>query len=242
LFIPAFAWANIDTTIQGVPVNFSYTEYIFPESWRLSPINGMGESLGREEINRSKSIIIRALKKYPAPVLLNNLNSVYVLKSIKFYDVGYGGTNSTAEVFVTNNGIPMGYTDTYVEQTFHHEFSSILFRNYPDLLDAVAWAKANIPGFDYNDPENGVGAIRKNESSQELDTVLCSKGFLTQYALSGLENDINTMAQNLFTPAPGFWRIVDNFPRINRKTKLLIQFYNGIDPAFTEDFFRKQAR
>ena len=135
----------------------------------------------------------------------------------------------------------MGYTDAYVEQTFHHEFSSILYRNYADHLDTAAWGKANVPGFDYNDPENGVGAIRKNESSQELDTALCRKGFLTQYALSGLENDINTVAQNLFTPSQGFWSIVDNFPKINRKTYLLIQFYQKINPAFTETFFRNQA-
>jgi len=243
ILIPVISWADpLDTTIHGVPVQFSYTELIFPESWRISPINGRGESLGSEEINRSKHIIDKALRKYPSSILKTNLNAVYVLKSIKFYDVGYGGTNSTGDVYVTNNGTAMGYTDIYVEQTFHHEFSSILIRNYPQLLDTAAWSKINISGFDYNDPENGVGAIRKNESSQELDTALCAKGFLTQYALSGLENDINTVAQNLFTPSPGFWTIVDSFPRISEKTKKLIQFYNMIDPAFTETFFRDQAK
>src|SRR5262249_10670483 len=127
-------------------------------------------------------------------------------------------------------------------QTFHHEFSSILFRNYPSLLDTIAWKNANIPGFDYNDPEAGVGAIRKNQSSQELDTALCAKGFLTQYAYSSLENDINTVAQNLFKPSHGFWEIVDRYPRINRKTKLLIAFYNQLHSVFTESYFRQMVK
>ncbi len=233
---------SADTTILGIPIQFSYSSVIFPESWMLSPISGSGESLGRDEFSRSKAIIVKALKKYPLAILRKNLTAVYVLKSIKFYDVGYGGTNSTTVVYVTNNGVKMGYTDSYVEQTFHHEFSSILYRNFPDFIDQAAWAKANVPGFDYNDPESGVGAIRKNESSQELDTALCNKGFLTQYALSGLENDINTVAQNLFQPSPGFWSIVDQYPRVRLKTSLLIDFYLKIDPSFTEEYFRKLAR
>jgi hypothetical protein len=235
------SWAYTDTTIVGIPVGFSFYERIFPESWRVSPINGRGESLSREELRRSERIIARALVKYPESVLKDNLHGVYVLKSIKFYDVGYGGTNSINEVYVTNNGESLGYTDNYVEQTFHHEFSSILFRNFPQYLDQKAWMSANPIDFNYNDPENGVGAIRKNESSQDLDTLFCSKGFLTQYATSGIENDINTVAQNLFRPSTGFWEIVERYPSVKQKTILLIGFYYKINPIFTEEFFRKQA-
>jgi len=107
------------------------------------------------------------------------------------------------------------------------------------LMDTIAWKKRNMAGFDSNDPEAGVGAIRNNESSQTLDSVLCRKGFLTQYAYSGLENDVNTVAQNLFKPEADFWVYVDKYPRIRQKIKLLIAFYNKIDPAFTETYFRK---
>ena len=161
---------------------------------------------------------------------------------MKFYDVGYGGTNSTDALYLTNNGAAMGYNDLYMEQTFHHEYSSILYRNYPSFIDEEAWKEANITGFDYNDPENGVGAIRNNESSQDLDTALCKKGFLTQYSLSGIENDINTFAQNIFSPSAGFWKIVDQYPRIKRKVKLLIDFYNRIDPLFTVEYFKNLHR
>jgi hypothetical protein len=227
-----------DTTINGVAVTFDYNLSIFPGGWQLAPINAKGEQLSALEIARCKKVMAMALKKYPSAVLAANLKHVFWLKSMKFYDVGFGGTNATDALYLTNAGEAMGYTDHYLEQTFHHEFSSILFRNFPNYLDTIAWQKSNADGFIYNDPEDGVGAIRKNQSSQELDTASSRRGLLTQYAMSGMENDINTIAQNLFSPAPEFWSFVDRFPRIRKKTKLLIAFYNRFNPLFTEQYFR----
>ena len=238
--IPVYSRAiPADTTIKGVSVNFRYSATIFPESWQTAPINATGEQISAAEIERSKSVIARALSKYSVTSLKKNLRIIYFLKSMKFYEVGYGGTNSTDALYLTNSGTVAGYSDLYLEQTFHHEYSSILYRNYPSFIDEEAWKEVNIAGFDYNDPENGVGAIRNNESSQDLDTALCKKGFLTQYSLSGIENDINTFAQNIFSPSAGFWKIVDQYPRVKQKVKLLIDFYNKIDPLFTVDYFKK---
>jgi hypothetical protein len=231
-----------DTTIKGIVISFSYSQTIFPDSWQELPINAKGEQLDIAEIQRCKAVMVKALSKYPAAALQKNLEIVYFLKSMKFYDVGYGGTNSTDALYLTDGGTAMGYTDLYLEQTFHHEYSSILYRNNPSFIDEEGWKKANIPGFDYNDPENGVGAIRNNQSSQEHDTALCKKGFLTQYSLSGMENDINTFAQNIFSPSADFWKIVDQNPRIKRKVNLLVSFYNKIDPLFTEAYFQKLNR
>jgi hypothetical protein len=230
---------NPDTTIRKVYIGFNYSKEIFPESWRSAPVNASGEQMDPKEIQRSKGIIAKALSKYPGTVFDYNLKYVYFLKQMKFYDVGYGGTNSADAVYLTNQGVVSGYTDKYLEQTFHHEFSSILFRNYSSFIDTNAWKEANVTGFIYNDPENGVGAIRNNQSSQELDSVLCLKGVLTQYGGSSIENDVNTFAQNLFCPEKKFWSYVDRFPRINRKAKLLIRFYNQISSQYSEAYFRK---
>lgn len=229
----------VDTTIKGVLISFSYSPSIFPDTWVAAPVNAVGETIAKSEIGRSKSVMLATMNKYPASLLKDNLRAVYFLKSMEFFKVGYGGTNSNDALYITNDGALNNYTDIYLEQTFHHEFSSILYRNYPKLLDTTAWKKANIPNFDYNDPEAGVGAIRNNESSQVLDTLLCAKGFITQYAYSGLENDLNTVAQNLFKPDQNFWEIVDKYPRIRQKVKLLIAFYNKLNPVFTEAYFRK---
>ena len=226
-----------DTLVRNVRIGFGYSTSIFPIEWQRSPISAEGVPIDQQEIERSQAITINALKKYPEELLRLNLRSVYWLKKMSFYDVGYGGTNSNNALYLTNDGTAMGYSNTYLEQTFHHEFSSILFRNYPSLFDTVAW-KAFNENVDYNDPEDGVGAIRNNASSQDLDTLLCKRGMLTQYALSSLENDLNTFAQNIFSPSPGFWQIVDRFPRVREKTRLLIAFYKKINVMFSEKYFR----
>ena len=229
-----------DTTIRGVAVYFdASTASAFPASWLPAPTSATSAFISSREIRRSKAVIATALAKYPVALLESTLKAVYFFKSMSFFEVGYGGTNSNDAVYITNDGTDMGYTDPYLEQTFHHEFSSILIRDYPSLLDTVAWKKANIPGFDYNDPEAGVGAIRNNESSQEIDTFLCEKGFLTQYSYSSLENDVNTIAQNLFKPDPYFWLYAGKYPRIRQKVKLLIAFYNKLSPSFNETYFKK---
>lgn len=230
-----------DTTIKGVQVSFAYSKNIFPDFWQKPPINANAEPIDQEEIDRCKSIVIRALEKYPSSILRDELKSVYFIRAMKFYDVGYGGTNSTDALYLANNGNSMGYSDLYVEQTFHHEFSSILYRNHIRMFREREWTHSNSHGFRYTDPENGVGAIRDNRSSQEFDTLLCEKGILTQYSTSGLENDLNTYAQNLFSPSPGFWEIVDQFPRVRKKVRLLVNFYNRINPVFTINYFRKFA-
>lgn len=228
-----------DTLVNGVNASFTYAQEIFPAEWQKAPISAKGSPIVSAEISRSKRVTVKALSKYPEDVLRNNLRAVYWMQSMSFYQVGYGGTNSTDALYLTNDGIAMGYTERYLEQTFHHEFSSILFRNYPSLFDTTAWKANNNSGFIYNDPEDGVGAIRNNASSQDLDTFYCRRGMLTEYALSSLENDLNTYAQNLFCPSPGFWAIVDRYPRVRRKATLLIAFYQKINGRYTEEYFRK---
>jgi len=231
-----------DTTISGIKVGFRYSISIFPPEWQVAPISAKGEPMDVKEIPRMKKVMTLALAKYPQRVLSDNLLAVHFLKVMKFFNVSYGGTNSNDVIYLVNNGKLEGYTDEYLEQTFHHELSSILLRNFADLLDTTAWKKNNEPGFEYNDPENGVGAIRNNQSSQELDTNWCEKGILTQYASSSIENDVNTIAQNLFCPDADFWKYTDRYPRLKEKVKMLIAFYSRLHPLLTEDYFRKFAR
>lgn len=244
LFFPvSLIAASRDTTVvNGVQIVSEYSQAIFPGSWQGVPINAAGEQIAADELKRAEPIIEKALKKYPVNLLSITLRAVYLIKSMKFYNVGFGGTNSSDAVYVSNNGEAMGYTDAYIEQTFHHEFSSVLFRDYPSMLDTVTWKQQNAPGFDYNDPENGVGALKNNQSSQDLDTLLAAKGMLTQYAMSSLENDINTIAQNLFCPDPNFWAIADRFSKVRMKVKLLIAFYGKLSSVFTEEYFRGFAK
>jgi len=220
-----------------IPIVFNIEESMFPPSWHSEEINARAEPLAEREVSRSEQVIRVALCKYPDRVLRNNLSKVYVLHAIEFYGMPFGGTNSSDMVYISNQGEEKGYSDIYLEQTFHHEFSSILLRNYPDYLDQRAWERLNPKGFKYG--EGGVEALRKGDDSLIFDESLNERGFLNQYALSDFENDFNTIVEYLFKVDEGFWVIMERNSSLKGKVMLAIDFYHQIDPKFTLDYFKE---
>lgn len=221
----------------GIPISFVTDTAMYPESWRGGSINGEATSLGENEYARSKNILTRALEKYPVEVLTKHIKKIYVLDDIRFYGVRYGGTNSLDAVYISNRGIDLGYSDRYVEQLFHAEFSSILLRNLSYYLNKTSWQACNDESFTYGG--SGVDALKNKKASEDFDADYHQLGILNQYASSNFENDVNSFAKNIFIPKPGFWNIVDQYPRIRCKMDLIIFFYNQINRTFTEAYFKK---
>jgi len=222
-------------TVSGIPLQVIADENIFPDSWTVSPISGRAESLDSAEFERTKEIFRKALLKYPEEVLQKNIIRVYAFKYLEFYGTEYGGTSSSNAVYMTNDGIENGYSDDYVERVFHHEFSNILMRNYPEYLDKDAWYKLNGPDFSYG--TGGVDALLNNTSSSEFDSIYNNSGFLTQYSVSAFEEDFNTMCEYLFCPKYEIKEIIKNYESIRMKFDITIKFYEQIDPFFSKDFF-----
>ncbi len=109
LTLPCFSQTTAgDTTIQGILISFRYSSSIFPADWQAAPISAAGEAIIATETGRSKSVMAKALKKYPASALQKELKAVYFLKGMKFYNIGYGGTNSNDALYLTNNGAITG--------------------------------------------------------------------------------------------------------------------------------------
>ena len=179
------------------------------------------------------------MNKYPAALLKEKSQGCLFSEINGVFQCGLWRHQFEMHSILTNDGVMMviqiSISNKHSIMSFP-AFSTATIRIY---LIRTAWKKANITDFDYNDPEAGVGAIRNNQSSQDLDTLLCEKGFITQYAYSGLENDLNTVAQNLFKPDEGFWETVDKYPRIRQKVKLLIAFYNKTRSYFHRKLFQK---
>lgn len=208
---------------------------VFPSSWQTYPINGNAVPISVVEQKRFLPILLKAMRKYPDAVLQHNLRNIYLCSELSFYGVKYGGTNSNDCLYLCNNGIKNGYTDLYLEQIFHHEFSSILYRNYPRHFDVTEWMKYT--KYNFKTGNTGAEAIRDGNSKTEFDEELCQKGLLYQYAMSTMENDINSFAENLFAPTRDFWKLVTQYPNIEHKLYALIDFYHKINPKFTYDYF-----
>jgi hypothetical protein len=229
-----FDWRN---TFYENNIIFTADGNIFPSSWYGSGIDAKAESLSAGEIERSKSIMMTALEKYPIQLLKNILKNVYVLKSMNFYGVNYGGTNSPDSVYVANDGVSIGYTDIVIEKTFHHEFSSVL--KYNCGFDETAWRQVNPAGFVYFDEATGgAGAIKAGKASQVFDPQEHEMGFLYEYAESTLENDLNSFAENIFMGEESFFDIVESYDKLEMKLHLIVAFYNSLDPMFTIEYFK----
>ena len=212
---------------------------MFPNNWYCKRIDAQAVSLPQEYRTDAMDILNNAIAKYPEDVLFVNLRRVYVMKSLTFFGVPYGGTNTRDVVYLTYDNSNPNRTAEYVEGVFHHEFSSVLLRKFVKHFDKRGWADINPPGFAYG--RGGVDAIRHGEASLDYDYDLLELGFLNKYSQSAMEEDINVFAQHLFSGGEQFWYIVDTFERIREKVILIINFYYQIDPQFTEEYFRALA-
>lgn len=238
LFICFFSiQANSQLTDKrtGIPIFFEIDNETFPKSWETEKISAKGISLDKIEIDRSFKVVIKALSKYPIEVLKENISKIYILKSLEFYGQEFGATNSQDVIYIANNGELLGYSDSYIEESFHHEFSSILLRNYPELFNEDNWERINKISYG----NGGVQALKNSKDSQSFDSFLALKGFLYEYAISDLENDFNSFAENLFNPSVEFYLFVDKYVCIHQKYKLIIEFYAKLNKSFTEEYFRE---
>jgi hypothetical protein len=227
----------------GIQFIFRIEANMFPSNWYEAEIQGKALPIDKAEISRSIQVFRKCVAKYPAEILKKHLKKVYVVKSLTFYgNVGFGGTYSSdkAALYISNNGVAQGYTNDYLEQTFHHEFSSILLEKHPHLFNKADWQAINGQEFSYG--SGGVSAIQNNESSTSFDEQANQNGFLSQYSQSDIEEDFNIFAENLFKARPKFWEIVAQYPQLTQKLKLLIAFYHRISPSFHLDYFKKISK
>jgi len=226
-------------SLDGIVILFDTEPQMFPPSWYSAQVSAHAVSLQDNYRKEAKDILNKAIEKYPEEVLFHNLRKVYILESLHFFGVPYGGTNTKNIIYLTFTYSGNGQNLSFAEGLFHHELSSVLFRNYRHLIDTTAWMNLNPPGFGYR--TGSIEAIRRGRASMQIDELLLDQGFLNQYAQSAFEEDMNVTAQNLFSGGNTFWAIVDSHDRIRAKVNLIIRFYHQISPVFTEAYFRSLA-
>jgi len=242
---------------QDGMIHFPVDNSFLPHSWISDPIGDEVEPLKAEYHQSAETIIRKALSKYPDEILKQFLEGVSIVGSLRFYDVGYGGTymaNARQIVLVYRLTFdPRGF-----EQRFHHEFSSILLKKNEELFDGNRWFAANGCEFSYRAPgivEEQTGdrseATRVLAAEQKktggsgssllrLDAELMEEGFLTPYNSISVEQDLNEMAAHLFTN-PDLCTFCERYPRIDHKVDVLIDFYRKLSPAMARLYFRRIA-
>jgi len=239
-----------DTAVISFPADNSF----LPKSWIEDPIHAETEPLDESLREEAGTIIAAAYGKYPIELREKFLAGVHIVGSLRFYDVGYGGT-----YLANGKKIVLVYRDTFdpvgFEQRFHHEFSSILLKQNESLFEKERWTKANAAGFSYRaggiiEEQNGdrSEATRVLAAEQErtggsgssllhLDPELMKQGFLTPYNRVSIEQDFNETTAHLFTN-PELWVFCERYPRIDQKVDVAIDFFRRLNPKFDRLYFR----
>lgn len=240
---------------NGTILSFPKDDSFLPQDWKVDPISAQITPIAPAEIAKATEILEAGLAKYPSAVLSRFLKKVRVVGSLRFYDVGYGGTymaNGNEVVLVYRSS----FDDRGFEQRFHHEFSSLLLKMNESRFEDTRWHAANEASFVYR----AAGIIEeqsgeKSEATQvledeqkktggsgsnllKLNPELMKQGFLTAYNQVSLEQDLNETAAHLFTN-PNIWDYTRAHPRIDHKVDVLIDFYRTLDPALDRVYFRQ---
>jgi hypothetical protein len=223
---------------SGVMIIFGEDNTIFPKTWQTSKVKAKAGRFGlKAEAERSLKAVKIALEKYPPEFLKKNLKSVYLVRSLSLFGKSTRGTNSSTSVYIANLGKRRGYTNSFIESSFHSELSSILLRNSKKMSPRINWLKVNPPGFKY-DKQNPSKA-RGNAVQLQLHKA----GFWTPYATSTFENDFNSIATQLFMNKKSFWETIQKYPKLDQKVGMTIKFYSQAHASqahakFTRDFFK----
>jgi hypothetical protein len=214
---------NFIEPFSGIPIYWKAKGNFYPSSWLDPPISGTAVSLEKTQLQRGIDLVSKAIEKYDKDILAKNLKKIYLFKNINFYGVNYGGTNSNDAVYMTIQANHSGYTDTYIESTFHHELSSIFLRNYPSCFKKKSWLKVNGKDFEYG--KGGMEAIKAGEVSFQYEAKYHERGFLNQYGVSALEEDFNTFSQDYMMGEEKLTKAAQKYPLVRKKLNLIKKFY-----------------
>jgi hypothetical protein len=127
--------------------------------------------------------------------------------------------------------------------TFHHEFSSLLLKSHFFWVDP--WTNYNPVGFVYlTDKYRNWKELEKEvDLSAKGSAEDYEKGFMRAYGETDYENDFNEYSAMIFTRPEKFKKIMEQYPRVRGKFKVWLEFYQKIDPIFTEEYlFGKTVR
>jgi len=180
------------------------------------------------------SILQDALNKYPTELIHQHLKEIFIGGSYHQNGGIISGLYNKDIVYLFYNSQDGDNSSTFLEQTFHHEFSSILIHAYD--FPAFDWLKLNPENFEYI-----INPIKINEYMNSIETykateLQLTQGLVSSYGQSNAENDINSYIELIFTQPKKMQALVNTYPIIKLKYQMIKKFYLSISPQFHTTF------
>lgn len=197
------------------------------------PRNSKVKPIRHRVLMEYPEILQKAFDKYPDKVIKHYLNSIYFAKEIDDGDLKYGGTYDPFRriIYLVDND-----TGNVVQaiHTFHHEFSSLLISAHSFFLNP--WTDNHPKDFKYLEDIYDTWDAMREARKRFTENYCYERGIITNYGLTSFSNDFSEYSAMIFTYPEKFKKIMDQYPRVRGKFLVWLEFYQKIDPIFTEEY------
>ena len=180
------------------------------------------------------SVLQKALAKYPQSLIRNTLTDVYIGGPYTENDAIIVGMYERTKLFLFYNHKEGNNAPLFLEQTFHHEFSSILIQRYD--FPAFDWLKLNPKDFSYIINPKKIDEYMNSVGTYAADKAMLEQGVISAYGMVNAENDINTYAELIFTQPDKMKQYINTYPVIAKKYQMIKKFYLSLSPQFKAIF------
>jgi hypothetical protein len=188
----------------------------------------------KEQYTKYITIIKTALEKYPVSVVKKHLKKIYIGGPFSENGGVIAGMYEKDKLFLFCNPVDGYSSDIFLEQTIHHEFSSILILGYD--FPAFDWLDLNPKGFEYIINLSKINEYMNSISSYSPTESQLRQGLVSSYGKANAENDINSYVELIFTQPEKMRAYMDKYPRVGPKYEMIKKFYLSISPEFEAVF------
>jgi len=165
---------------------------------------------------------------YPEGVLDTYAPRVLLAGRLEILSHRVGGTLQPGWVLLATDYLGPGNGSGALARVYHHEVSSLLIasRPFPDAL----WRAALPDAFSY--PEGDAARLAATRVHADDLEPFHADGFVSDYGVSSMENDINTYAELLLSDPGRLAALAIEYPAIARKARLVRDYYEALHPDF----------
>lgn len=212
----------------------------FHPSWQKEPVNAKAEALTDNEKKMMLEPLQKALSLYPKSFVKSHIGSIVLLKSLSLYGSSYAGTYTVFKtpgynlLYLTRGSVTDKDFASFFIDSFHHELSSVLMEMHP--FPEKEWRVVNGESFKYryeHEDSPGLSAL-KDDVSTGFSIQMVANGFLSEYAMSSLEEDVNVFVAVALKDPQWMSELAVEHIKIKQKLNLMMRFYVGIDKAFAQ--------
>ena len=206
-------------------------EYNISIHCKTSSINFMSEDVkGRQAsqylIDGAYKGLNKFLTIYGKSFLNKNVDEIVLLEDLKFYENSVGGLSNGEKIYICLDDYSEynGYRDYVYFKNLNHEFSSNILKKTA-FYKRITWKKiAYIYDFSRN---YLIKCLNDSNFAKQSNEYLLENGILSNYGLTGDENDFNVYAEKLFTRDTTLLNAKKNYEKVRKKIEILKEFYRS---------------